>query len=312
MRIGIFTGLLLNGAAAMWESKEKRCDKVIEFLAHEGRLTVENRVFRRMDEFRHKLYREMETSVHNCTMRIEDDEMEGDIEDRNDERMSFENVDNKISMCSEGFRWVINKMLPLEQCGNARSRTMRFVYKLTNQLTYAKERVMKRNVRASMRSRNPDKVRPLTPEMLAERETKRARKTDKHTARVEKTEQKSESAEQRESSKRQKLEKQVKRTDKQESKESKKSAKDDKRTLKADDMAGRMEKKETKSDKRDSRVTNQTEKEQRQQDRGEIEGEKEADRVEKVERKEISQEQKTNKQAQKIEKEMRKSVKKEE
>ena len=110
---------------------------------------------------------------------------------------------SKISKCVEGFRFVIAKVLPSDICVNANQRNLRKLLKLTNQLTYAKERVMKRKLRASMRSRNPgnvahdinrfmklmdvilDKVRPLSPEMLAEREAKRARKASKQTARIE-------------------------------------------------------------------------------------------------------------------------------
>merc|ERR1712050_422629 len=102
-----------------------------------------------------------------------------------EERMNFENLDNKISKCVEGFRSVINRVLPADVCINANQRNLRKLFKMTNQLTYAKERVMKRKLRASMRSRNPDKVRPLSPEMLAEREAKRARKASKQTARIE-------------------------------------------------------------------------------------------------------------------------------
>ena len=237
---------------------------------------------------------------------------------------------DQISMCTEGFQWVISKMLPVDQCGNARARTMRKVYKLTNQLIYAKERVMKRNVRASMRSRNPgnvahdvnqfmklmdillDKVRPLTPEMLAEREAKRQRKTDKHTARLEKDEKKIEVAARRDTKKREKVQKQARTNVRQEKKAAAQTAKAEKKTAKADGMEDRVEKQQSKSEKRDFKLEAKTEKENRQQERGAIQSDKKSERDEKVERKEISQEKKTSKQAQKIEKEMRKSVKEQE
>ena len=49
-----------------------------------------------MDEFRTKLYRDLDVAVTNCTIRMNNDEMEEDMDERADgERMSFDNIDNK-------------------------------------------------------------------------------------------------------------------------------------------------------------------------------------------------------------------------
>lgn len=312
MRLGLLQTLFLQGTLAGWKSKENRCDKVIEFLAHEGRLTVDNRVFRRMDEFRTKLYTDIEQAAKNCTSGATLDETARDAYDvlkSDDERMDFENLDNKISKCVEGFRFVIAKVLPSDICVNANQRNLRKLLKLTNQLTYAKERVMKRKLRASMRSRNPDKVRPLSPEMLAEREAKRARKASKQTARIEneslkenrilerqaKQDKKAEKAEQKAANEVQKAQDQAEKAENKERKEMNKE-------LRADTKFKKEEKRIKNSEKEAEKATKQAEKEL-------ANWEREIKREDKKEKKETSQTKKEAKQAKKSDKVMKKTQK---
>merc|ERR1712233_268234 len=96
----LFVVVFFHAALGMWQSKENRCNKIVEFLAHEGRLTIENRVFRRINEFRSRFYRDLQNAAHNCSHKATD-------EDENDEYYRL----NKIQICDGGFQSVIIKYL---------------------------------------------------------------------------------------------------------------------------------------------------------------------------------------------------------
>lgn len=217
MRLAI---LLFHAALGMWQSKEKRCDNIVEFLAHEGRLTIENRVFRRINEFRSRFYRDLKNAAHNCSHKVTDEDENDEYYRLNDERMSFENIDNKIQICDGGFQSVIIKYLPTEECPSAHARNIRKLDKMVSAIHRGKEKIMQWRVKATMR-RNPAKARPLSPEAKAERDAKRARKQENYLNRIDNEEEQAEKAEARFQKQREKMAKQARKAIRQERKNKK-------------------------------------------------------------------------------------------
>ena len=83
----------------------------IQFLSNEGELSSENRIYRQMDLHRNNFYADFHQASMNCTDKDHSDLEEDEYAlQRQDERMSFENVENKISICEEGFQNIIYKV----------------------------------------------------------------------------------------------------------------------------------------------------------------------------------------------------------
>lgn len=251
MRLAI---LLFHAALGMWQSKEKRCDNIVEFLAHEGRLTIDNRVFRRINEFRSRFYRDLKNAAHNCSQKVTDEDENDEYYRLNDERMSFENIDNKIQICDGGFQSVIIKYLPTEECPSAHARNIRKLDKMISAIHRGKEKIMQWRVKATMR-RNPAKARPLSPEAKAERDAKRARKQENYLNRIDNEEEQAEKAEARFQKQREKMAKQARKAIRQERKNKK---------YQGTPFGSKVEKKEERSEKKTANLKEQETREDEQ------------------------------------------------
>ena len=62
----------------------------------EGSLTADNRVFRRVDEFRTKLYKDIKNRVAACNELQDQDRIFDEMDEDIGERMDFDNIENKL------------------------------------------------------------------------------------------------------------------------------------------------------------------------------------------------------------------------
>ncbi|CBY11304.1 unnamed protein product [Oikopleura dioica] len=217
--------VLISSASA---GRADKCNNIISFLETQG-VSGENRVHRRINEFKEDLFPIVKERGEFCG--AEDVNERVDLQELDDveQRMTFDNVENKIQVCFDLWEEYINRKLPADACPNLNLKAKRKLRKFTYQLKKGSERAQER---ASSMFRKGGKIK-LTDEEKAVRDENRDAKQNKKSEKQERKQTrlavKDANETERSMKKSKKKSKQEKKQDSQDKKAQKKNKKENKK-----------------------------------------------------------------------------------
>jgi len=236
--------VLISSASA---GRADKCNNIISFLETQG-ISAENRVHRRINQFKEDLFPIVKERGEFCG--ADDVNERVDLEELDDveQRMTFDNVENKIQVCFDLWEEYINRKLPADACPNLNQKATRKLRKFTDQLKRGSTRAQEQATsmfRSGGKNKLTDEERAVRDE---NREAKQAKKSEKQERKQTRLAVKEANEAERSMKKSKKNSKQKKKQDSQDKKAQKKSRKENKNEKKSTEDEAVVEDVEAVSD----------------------------------------------------------------